>query len=141
MLVCLAELVDLASHEGHDAESELLSLRRFAVVLADQGDQSLCKSDESYTEGSMVDDRFDGIVLAELLAVQPQCTHQQRELLLEGCLLEVEPLVELLCGNLQCPVELVEEFVDPLLLVLYVHALDGELHDVDGSERKVASSD
>ena len=26
VLVCLAELVDLAAHEGHDAESELLSL-------------------------------------------------------------------------------------------------------------------
>ena len=101
MLVCLAELVDLAAHEGHDAEAELLSLGRLSVMLSDKGDEGFCQSDETDTESTMVDHSLDGVVVTELLAVHPKGAHQKRELLLESCLLEVEPLVELLCCNLK----------------------------------------
>ena len=134
VLVSLAELVDLASHEGNDAESEFLCLCRFSVVLADEGDECLCESDESDTECSVVDYSLDCVVVSKLLAVKPKRTHQERELLLESCLLEIESLVELLCRNLKGPVELLEELVDSVLLVLDLHALECELHDVDCCE-------
>ena len=103
-------------------------------MLADKGDKRLCQSDESDTERSVVDYRFDGVIVAKLVAVHPERTHQERELLLESRLLEIESLVKLLCGNLKSPVQLFEELMDPVFLILYLHAFDGKLHDIDGRE-------
>ena len=44
-------------------------------------------------------------------------------------------------GDVEHAVQFVEERVDALLLVLNAHALDGQLDDVDGGERQVASPD
>ena len=111
------------------------------MVLADEGDERLCKTDEADTECSVVDYRLDCVVVSKLVAVKPERTHKERELLLESGLLEVESLVELLCRDLESPVELLEELVDPVFSVLDLHTLEGELHDIDCSEREVASSD
>ena len=96
VLVCLAELVYLASHEVYDTETEFLCLGRLAMVLSNQCDKGLSQSDESDTECTVVDYRLDSVIFTELIAVDPECTHKERELLLEGCLLEVESFVELL---------------------------------------------
>ena len=141
MTVCLAELIHLASHVVHDAKSKLLSFRRFAMMLAYERDECLGKTDEADTESSVVDYSLDCVIVLKLVAVEPERAHQERELLLERSLLEVESLVELFRRDLESPVKLVEELVDPVISVLYVHALDGELHDVDRGEREVASSD
>ena len=69
----------------------------YELVLSDEGDKGLGKSDKSDSKGSVVDYCLDCIVVSKLLAVEPERTHQERELLLESCLLEVESLVELLC--------------------------------------------
>ena len=111
------------------------------MVLAAKCDKRLSKSDEADAEGSVVDYRLDCVVFSEFLAVKPECAHQERELLLESRLLEVESLVELLCRNVKSPSELVEELVDSVLLVLDAHALDSELHDVDCCEGKVSTAD
>ena len=104
------------------------------MMLSGKGNQGLGKSDETDAECSVVDHGFDGVVVGKFLAVKPEGSHEQRELLLEGGLLEVEPFVELLCGNLKCPVEFLEEFMVSVFLVLDTHALDGKFHDIDGRE-------
>ena len=139
MSVCLAELVDLASHVCYDTKSKFLSLSRFSMMLADEGDKGLGKSDKSDSKGSVVDHCLDSVVVVELLAVKPECTHEKRELLLESCLLEIESLMELSCRNLESPVKLLEEFMYSVFLLLDIHTFDCKLHDVDGCERQVSS--
>mgnify|MGYP006916025813 CR=1 FL=1 len=142
VLIGLSEAVDLLSHMGYDAKSELLGLFAFAVMLADEGDKAFGEADEADGEGSLVHHGFDRIVVVELLTAKPQAVHQQGELLLERGLLEVEALVELLCGNLQRPVELLEELLQAEGLVgLLVHSLDCKLDDVDRGEGEVAAAD
>ena len=134
MSVFLAVLANLVLHEGNDAQTEFLSLCRLSMMLSAKSDKRFGKSDESDTESTVVDDCLDGVILSEFLAVQPERTHEKRELLLHSGLLEVESLVELLCSNVKSPSEFVEELVDSVLLVLDAHALDCELHDIDCSE-------
>ena len=134
MPVLLAELTHLILHECNDAESQLLCFGRFSMMLAAKGDKRFCKTDEADAECSVVDHSLDGVVLSEFLAVKPQRAHKERELLLESSLLEVESFVQLLCRNVKCPVKFVEEFMYSVFLVRNVHALDRQLHDIDGSE-------
>ena len=134
MSVFLAIFSHLVLHEGHDAQTKLLSLGRLSVVLAAKSDEGLCKTDESDAECTMIDDRLDAVILSKLLAVKPQSAHEERELLLEGCLLEIETVVELFCCDVEGVGQLVEELVDTVFLVRNAHALDSELHDVDGGE-------
>ena len=110
-------------------------------MFAGQGDQSLCKTDEADAEGTVIDNRLDGVVFTKLFTIKPQRTHQERELLLEGSLLEVESLVKLLGCNIHGVAELVEELVDPVFAVVDAHALDGKFHYVDCGEGEVASTD
>ncbi len=77
----------------------------------------------------------------QLVGAHPEIFHQQWELLCHGSLLELEALVQLLGCDIQDVVQLGKEHVDALLLVLDAHALDGELHDVDGREAQVTSCD
>ena len=111
------------------------------MMLSDQGDETLGESDEADTEGSVVDHRFDCIIVRELFAVEPESSHKERELLLESGLLEVESFVELLCRDLEHVVKLLEECVDPVFLILYLHTFDRELHYVHCGERKVSAAD
>ena len=83
----------------------------------------------------MVDDALYGVVWLQLFAAAPQLRHQQGELLGEGCLLELETVIELFGGDFQHVIQFGEELGDALLFVFDVHALNGEPHDVDGGER------
>ena len=50
-------------------------------------------------------------------------------------------VVQLLGSHFQHIVQLGEEHVNALLLVFFIHTLDGKLHNIDGRERQVATSD
>ena len=141
MMILVAEVVDALAHVAHDLQSQLLRLLTLTVVLASQGHQTLGQTDEADAQRALVDDALDGVGRLQLVSTDPETLHQQRELLGEGRLLELETVVELLGGHLQHVVELGEEHVDALLLVGLIHALDGELDDVDGREREVTTSD
>ena len=142
VLVGLGKAVDLLRHVGDDPQTQLLRLVALAVVLAAQGDQALRKADEADGEGALVDDGLDGVVVVQFLGAQPEAVHQERELLLEGGLLEVEALVQLAGGDFQRPVELLEELLDAeVLVLLLLHGLDAQLHDVDRGEGQVAAAD
>ena len=101
MMVFLAELVDAVSHVGDDLESQLLRFLRLAMVLADESYEAFRQSDESDSEGTLVNDGLDGLVRFEVLASNPEALHEQRELLCERCLLEIEPVVELPCRHVE----------------------------------------
>ena len=138
----LGEAVDLLGHVGNDAKSELLCFLALAMMLADKGDKAFGKADKADGKRTLIHYRLDGILAFELLAAEPEAVHKERELLLEGGLLEVEALVELLGGNFKGPVKFLEEALDAcVLVVLLVHCLDGELYDIDGGEAEVAAAD
>ncbi len=109
--------------------------------MTDEGYETLCQTDETDTECTMVDYALDGLLWLQLLGAHPEILHQQWELLSHRCLLELEALVELLGCDVEDVVELGKEHVDALLLVLDAHALDGEFHDIDGRETQVTTSD
>ena len=111
------------------------------MVLAHEGYQAFGQADESDAQGALVDDGCDGVARTQLVGTVPQYAHYQRKLLGIGRLLELQTVVELLCGHLQHVVELGKEGGNAVLLILDVHALDGQSHDVDGAERKVAAAD
>ncbi len=142
VLVGLREAVYLLCHVGNDTEAKLLGFFAFTVVLADECDEAFGKADEADCQGALVDDGLDGVVIVKLLAAQPEAVHQERELLLESGLLEIEALVELSGRYVKSPVELLEELLDAFVLVLLlVHGFDGELHDIDGGEAEVTAAD
>ena len=141
VVILLAEFVGTVAHVGHDLQTQLLSFLALAVVLADERLEALCQSDESDTQSSVVDNALYGVGRVQLVSAHPEILHQQWELLCHGSLLELEALVQLLGSDIQQVVELGKEHVDALLLVLDAHALDGELHDVDGREAQVATCD
>ena len=132
--------VHFLTHVAYDAQAELLSLVALAVMLACQGYQTLGQADESDAERTLVDDTLDAVVGFQALGVVPQHTHQQRELLGEGGLLELEALVKLTRRQVHHLVQTLEEFGDTLLLVLDTHLFDGDAHNVDGCERQVAAA-
>ena len=140
VLITLAEIVDTVAHVSHNLQSELLRLSALAMVLAGECHQALGQSYEADAEGSLVDDALDGVVGIELLAAYPEAVHEQGELLGEGRLLELEALVQLTCGELKQVVQFGEESCYALLLVLDVHALYGELYDIDCREADVATT-
>ncbi len=138
----LGETVDLLCHVRDDPQAQFLSFLALPVVFSDQGDEALGQTDEANGQGPLVHDGLDGIVLLQFFAAQPEAAHEQRELLLEGGLLEIVTLVQLLGGNIQGPVQLLEEGLDAALFVfLLLHGLDGQFHDVDGGEAQVAAAD
>ena len=55
MLIALRELVGLLLHETNDLETELLALVAFAMVLACECDEAFSKTNESYTERTLID--------------------------------------------------------------------------------------
>ena len=142
MLVGLGKAVDLFGHVGDDAQTQFLGFLAFAVMLADEGDEAFRQADEADGKRTLVEHGLDGVVLVKFLAAKPQAGHKERELLLEGGLLELEALVQLTGGDFQGPVQLLEEHLQSLFLVGFlVHGLDGQFHDIDGGEAEVAAAD
>ena len=109
------------------------------MVLADEGNQAFCQSDEADTQGSVVDDALDGLFRLQVFCAYPEILHEQRELLGHRRLLELEALVELLGCDVEDIVELGKEHVDALLFVLYAHAFDGKFNNIDGRETEVST--
>ena len=141
VLEAVAELNNTVAHIGNNLQTEFLTLLALAMVLASECDKTLCQANEANTQCTLIDDRCDRVVGREVLATNPEATHEQRELLGEGCLLELHAVVQLLGSNLEQAVQLGEEGCYAVLLVLDVHALEGKAHDVDGREREVATTD
>ena len=82
MLEPLGILVGLVAHIGHDAQTELLGFLTLAVMLAHKGYQTLGQAYEADSEGALVDDALDGVIVLKVLAAHPEGAHKQRELLL-----------------------------------------------------------
>ena len=140
MLIAFRIAVDAFAHMLNYPKTQFLSLLALAVVLADQCDQRLCQSYESDCERSLVDDALNGIVRAKLFRAEPQSVHQERELLLESGLLEVEAIIKLLGRNVQCPIEPAHKCCYTLFLVLDVHTFYGQSHDVYRGEAEVTAA-
>ena len=101
MLIAVAKLHNTVAHVGDNLQTQFLALLALAMVLASEGDKTLCQTNETNTQCTLVDDGGNGLVRREVLATDPQTTHEQRELLGEGCLLELHTVMQLLGGNLQ----------------------------------------
>ena len=141
MMVLLAEVVDALTHVSDNLQTQFLTFLTLTVVLAGKCHQTFRQSDEADAKGSLVDDTLDGVIGFQLVGTDPQTFHQQGELLGEGRFLELEAVVELLGSNFKHIVEFGEEHVDALLLIRFLHALDGEFHDVDGREGDITTAD
>ena len=109
-------------------------------MLANESLQAFCQTNEAYTESTLIDNRLYGVCRLKFLATNPELRHKQRELLSESRLLEFETMVELAGCNLKHIIELSKELADTLFLILYIHTLDSQTHDVDGREREVTTS-
>ena len=72
VLVFLAVFVGTATHVRDYAKTQFLGLFAFAVMVSGEGDKALGKSDETDTQGAMVDDGFDGVCRFELVSANPQ---------------------------------------------------------------------
>ena len=154
VVILIAELVHTVAHIGDNLQSQLLCLLALAMVLTNESHKALCQSNEADTQRTLIDDALDGIGRSQFLCTYPEALHQQRELLGESCLLELITVVELLGSHLEHVVELGKEQCDALLFHIiaqhftfhfstfhFQHALDGELHDVDGGKRQVTTPD
>ena len=141
VVIPLTEVVHSLAHVSDNPQTQFLTLLAFAVVLACQGHQTFCQTDEADAQGALVDDTLDGIVGLQFVGTDPQALHQQGELLGEGGLLELEAVVELFGCDFEHVVEFGEEHVDTLLLIRLLHTFDGEFHDVDGREGDVTAAD
>lgn len=126
---------------SHNAKAEFLSLVAFAMVLADKSHETFGQTDETDAEGAVIDDRLDGVGRFQYIRTIPQFRHHQGELFGKGSLLEVETVAQLTGSHFEYVVEILEEFFDTFLLVLYAHALDCDAYDVDGCEAEVSSAD
>ena len=141
MPVTLTEVIDAVAHVGHNLDAQLLGLVALAMMMANEGDQTLGKTDEADAQGALVDDALDPVVGTQIARTVPQLRHEQRELLGHRGLLVLIAGIKLSGSDFQHVVQLGEKAVDALLLVLNVHALDGQTHNVDGRERQVAATD
>ncbi len=124
---------------GDDAQAEFLRVIRLAVMFACECHEAFGEANESDSECPLVDHRLNGVGAAKLFRTVPKAGHQQRELLGEGCLLEVKPVVQLAGGDFHHIVELLEEAFDAFLLIAYRHAFYGDSDDVDCGEADVTS--
>ena len=134
MVIPFAEVVYTLTHIIDDFQSQFLTLLTLSMVLACQGYKTFCQSDEADAERALVDDTLNGVVGLQFVGTDPQTLHQQWELFGEGCLLELETVIELACSDIEHSVKFLEELVDALLLVLDFHAFDSQSHNVDGRE-------
>ena len=149
MMILLAEIVDALTHITDNLQSQFLTLSTLTMMLTRKGNETLCQSDETDAEGTLIDHALDGIIRFQLIGTDPEALHQQGELLGEGGLLELVTVIKLLSSHLEHMVELGEEQRHALILHLlgqlftfhFQHTLDSKLHDVDGREREIATSD
>ena len=61
MLILLAVLVGAASHVRYYTQTQFLRFLVFAVMMAGERNKTFGQADESYAEGSVVDDGFYGV--------------------------------------------------------------------------------
>ena len=141
MLITIGELANFLLHEGDDLQAKLLGLVALTMMMTTKGNQTFGQADESDTKGTLVDDGCDGVSGLQLLSTYPEARHHEWELLGKSSLLELEALVQLLGGEFEHLVQTEHEYLDTTIKVRLAHALDGQCHDVDGSERDVATTD
>ena len=55
MLVAVAELQHTVAHVGNDLQAQFLTLLALAMVLAGEGNEALCQTDETNTQCTLVD--------------------------------------------------------------------------------------
>ena len=139
VLITLAKFVGTVAHIGHYAKSQLLGFFALAVVLADERLEAFRQSDKADAERALVDDAFDRVLGLEVVGINPEILHEQRELLCHGGFLELETLVELACCHLKHIVQLGEESVDTLFLITDAHTFDGHANDIDRGETQVTA--
>ena len=139
--VTLAELVGTVAHIGDDLDAQLLRLVALAVVMSREGNQAFGQADKTDGQSPLVDDTLDLVVGAELAGAIPQLGHEQGELFSHSGLLILEARIELASGDFQHVIKFGKESVDALLLVLDVHAFNGQPHNIDRRERQVAAAD
>ena len=132
----VALLIELLSHKADDLQTEPLSFLGFAVMLADQGDKSLGKTDEADGERAVLEHLAHLVVDGELLGVDPNAlTHQEGIVAHTLLALYLKALEDLLDAQVEHTVELIEEEVDVLVCE------DREPGQVDGGEAQVASAE
>ena len=68
MLIAVAELHNTVAHVGDNLQTQFLALLALAMVVAGEGDKTLCQANETDTQCTLVDDRSDGLVGREVLA-------------------------------------------------------------------------
>ena len=141
MMILLTEIIHAITHIGDDLQAQFLTLCTLAVMLARECHQTLSQSDETDTQRTLIDYALDSIVAFQLVSTDPKTLHQQRELLGEGGLLELETVVELLGSHFEHVVKLGKEHVDALLLILFLHTFDGQFHNIDSGKREVTTPD
>src|SRR5574344_413651 len=141
MLKLLRILIRLVPEICHNPKSKILSLLRLSVMFSYQCYQTLRKTDETDSEGTLIQHRLHCIIRIQFLAAQPKLTHQQRELLRERRLLEIVPLAQLLSRNIQDPIQLVEKFCNSLIFIVNVHALDSKTDDIHSRKAQIATTD
>ena len=71
MVVAFRELVCLASHVAHNAQTELLAFLRLSVVFAGECHKAFSQADESDSECALVDNALYGLVGFQLVASVP----------------------------------------------------------------------
>ena len=141
MMITITELVHSITHVSDDLQTQFLTLGTLAMVFSCKSHQTFSQTYETYTQRTLINDTLDGIHRSQFLGTDPKTLHQQRELLGEGRLLELETIVELFGCHFEHIIEFGKEHIDALLLVLLIHTLYGKLHNVDGGEGEVTTSD
>ena len=141
MMITITELVHSITHVSDDLQTQFLTLGTLAMVFSCKSHQTFSQTYETYTQRTLINDTLNGIHRSQFLGTDPKTLHQQRELLSEGRLLELETIVELFGCHFEHIIEFGKEHINALLLVLLIHTLNGKLHNVDGGEGKVTTSD
>ena len=111
-----------------------MGLFTLAMVFSREGNQTLGQADEADAQRTLIDNALDLVVGAQFVGTIPELRHQQGELLSHSCLLILIAGIQLASGDFQHIIEFGKETVNAFLLVLDVHAFDGQTHNIDGRE-------
>lgn len=77
VLILLTVFIGAVTHVADDFQSECLCLLTFTVMLADESDETFCKTDETDAESTLVDYTLDSVIGAKFLSACPQTRHQK----------------------------------------------------------------
>ena len=132
-VVFLSGLLGLLVEFADDLETERLGGFAFAVVLADQGDETFGKTDEAKCQRTVADDGIDFIVPPQLVGIDPDTlSHKERHVLDFAMSLDLESVHELADDQVGGVIKLFEEEIEIAV------GLDAESGEVDGSEGEVS---